>query len=215
MVLKTTCGNIHIKLLRTILSGKAGMIMNTSTAYYSGAESISNKKFANNQARRHTLYIKDPASAITHFIGAIFSLGASSPLLIKAAQTHQPVNIIAMIIYSISLVALYSASTAYHTIPAGHPYEETLKKLDHMMIFVLIAGSYTPVCLLAIPGMTGYILLAVVDLFCFVYCTWLGMCICISSASKHTEHRMLLMASCRRSYLHCRRCHLCTEIVCF
>ena len=73
------------------------MIMNTSTAYYSGAESISNKKFANNQARRHTLYIKDPASAITHFIGAIFSLGASSPLLIKAAQTHQPVNIIAMI----------------------------------------------------------------------------------------------------------------------
>ena len=63
------------------------MIMNTSTAYYSGAESISNKKFANNQARRHTLYIKDPASAITHFIGAIFSLGASSPLLIKAAQT--------------------------------------------------------------------------------------------------------------------------------
>lgn len=123
------------------------MIMNTSTAYYSGAEPISNKKFANNQARRHTLYIKDPASAITHFIGAIFSLGASSPLLIKAAQTHQPVNIIAMIIYSISLVALYSASTAYHTIPAGHPYEETLKKLDHMMIFVLIAGSYTPVSL--------------------------------------------------------------------
>ena len=210
------------------------MIMNTSTAYYSGAESISNKKFANNQARRHTLYIKDPASAITHFIGAIFSLGASSPLLIKAAQTHQPVNIIAMIIYSISLVALYSASTAYHTIPAGHPYEETLKKLDHMMIFVLIAGSYTPVCLLAIPGMTGYILLAVVwiiallgmgfkyfwvyckvDLFCFVYCTWLGMCLCISSASKHTKHWMLLMASCRRSYLHCRRCHLCTKIVCF
>jgi len=59
VVLKTTCSNIHIKLLRTILSGKAGMIMNTSTAYYSSAESISNKKFANNQARRHTLYIKD------------------------------------------------------------------------------------------------------------------------------------------------------------
>ena len=136
--------------------------MNTSTAYYSGAESISNKKFANNQARRHTLYIKDPASAITHFIGAIFSLGASSPLLIKAAQTHQPVNIIAMIIYSISLVALYSASTAYHTIPAGHPYEKTLKKLDHMMIFVLIAGSYTPICLLVLERRTGLIMLALV-----------------------------------------------------
>ena len=144
------------------------MIMNTSTAYYSGAESISNKKLANNQARRHTLYIKDPASAITHFIGAIFSLGASSPLLIKAAQTHQPVNIIAMIIYSISLVALYSASTAYHTIPAGHPYEETLKKLDHMMIFVLIAGSYTPVCLLVIGGRKGITLLCIVWAFAIV-----------------------------------------------
>ena len=66
-----------------------------------------------------------------------------------------------MIIYSISLVALYSASTAYHTIPAGHPYEETLKKLDHMMIFVLIAGSYTSMPL-SNSGMTGYILLAVV-----------------------------------------------------
>ena len=60
-----------------------------------------------------------------------------------------------MIIYSISLVALYSASTAYHTIPAGHPYEETLKKLDHMMIFVLIAGSYTPIALSVIGGWQG------------------------------------------------------------
>lgn len=200
------------------------MIMNTSTAYYSGAESISNKKFANNQARRHTLYIKDPASAITHFIGAIFSLGASSPLLIKAAQTHQPVNIIAMIIYSISLVALYSASTAYHTIPAGHPYEETLKKLDHMMIFVLIAGSYTPVCLLAIPGMTGYILLAVVWIiallgmgfkYFWVYCPkWISsvLYIALGWACVFAFPQLLntLSIGCflwlllKRSYLHCK-----------
>ena len=108
------------------------------------------------------LTIREPGSAITHFIGCLMALIAASPLLIKAAQTHQPVNIIAMIIYSISLVALYSASTAYHTIPAGHPYEETLKKLDHMMIFVLIAGSYTPICLIVLKGPVGYFLFALV-----------------------------------------------------
>lgn len=138
------------------------MIMNTSSALYSTMGRIPNTSFANDSGRRHTLYIKDPASAITHFIGAIFSLGASAPLLIKAAQTHNPISVIAMAIYAISLVALYSASTSYHTIPAGHRYEETLKKLDHMMIFVLIAGSYTPVCLLALSGITGYLLLAAV-----------------------------------------------------
>ena len=133
------------------------------------------------------------------------------------------------------LLLFYSASTAYHTIPAGHPYEETLKKLDHMMIFVLIAGSYTPVCLLAIPGMTGYILLAVVWIiallgmgfkYFWVYCPkWISsvLYIALGWACVFAFPQLLntlstgcfLMASCRRSYLHCRRCHLCTKIVCF
>ena len=65
--------------------------------------------------RRRTLYIKDPASAITHFIGAVGSAGASVPLLIKAAQTGRPLAFFAMAVYSLSLIALYAASTAYHT----------------------------------------------------------------------------------------------------
>lgn len=113
-------------------------------------------------AKIHTIYIKDPASAITHFIAAVFSFGASAPLLIKAAQTGSPTALIAMAVYSLSLLALYSASTAYHTISPGHQYEPLLKKLDHMMIFILIAGSYTPVCLLAIPGPAGCLLLTVI-----------------------------------------------------
>lgn len=121
--------------------------------------------------RRHTLYIKDPASAITHFIGAMASLGGSAPLLIKAAQTGSILSFAAMLIYSVSLVALYSASTAYHTIAPGSPHETALKKLDHMMIFVLIAGSYTPICLIALNGITGTILLSVIW-----GCALLGMC---------------------------------------
>ena len=121
--------------------------------------------------RRHTLYIKDPASAISHFIGAIGFAWASIPLIIKAAQSGQPLALLSMTIYSFSLIALYAASTAYHTIPAAHPRETLLKKIDHIMIFVLIAGSYTPVCLLALPRLSGGILLAVIW-----GCTILGAC---------------------------------------
>ena len=121
--------------------------------------------------RRHTLYIKDPASAISHFIGAIGFAWASIPLIIKAAQSGQPLALLSMTIYAFSLIALYAASTAYHTIPAAHPRETLLKKIDHIMIFVLIAGSYTPVCLLALPRLSGGILLAVIW-----GCTILGAC---------------------------------------
>ena len=112
-------------------------------------------------AKKHLIYMKDPASAITHFIGAVFSLGASAPLLIKAGEKGLT-PFFSMLIYCCSLICHYSASTAYHTIAAGHPLETRLKKLDHMMIFMLIAGSYTPVCLLAIPGTAGTLLLTAI-----------------------------------------------------
>ncbi len=115
-----------------------------------------------NPLRRHTLYIKDPVSAISHFIGAIGFAWAGIPLLIKAAQSGKPLAMVSMIVYSLSLVALYSASAAYHTISPANPRETLLKKIDHMMIFVLIAGSYTPVCLLALPRPSGLILLGVI-----------------------------------------------------
>ena len=121
--------------------------------------------------RRHTLYIKDPASALSHFIGAVAFGGAGIPLLIKACQTGRPLAVAAMAVYTLSLIALYGASAAYHTVAAGSRWEPLLKKLDHSMIFVLIAGSYTPVCLLALPGLTGGVLLGVIW-----GCTLLGLC---------------------------------------
>ena len=124
-----------------------------------------------NPLRRHTLYLKDPASAISHFIGAIGFAGAGIPLLIKAGQSGQPLALVSMIVYAVSLVALYAASAAYHTISPRSPRETLLKKIDHMMIFVLIAGSYTPVCLLALPRLSGLVLLGVIW-----GCTLLGAC---------------------------------------
>ena len=108
------------------------------------------------------LYIKEPGSAITHFIGMIMAIIAAIPLLYRAAREPSKLYIVSLTIYAASLILLYAASTTYHTFDISEKVNTVLKKIDHMMISVLIAGSYTPVCLLAIPGMTGYILLAVV-----------------------------------------------------
>ena len=125
------------------------------TGYNSG-------KSASLNELRGKFYIKEPGSAITHFIGMIMALIAAFPLLIKAAAQPDPVYLISMSVYAASLILLYAASTTYHTFDISEKGNTVLKKIDHMMISVLIAGSYTPVCLLVLEGRMRIILLAVV-----------------------------------------------------
>ena len=115
-----------------------------------------------NKKPHRKLHIKEPGSAITHFIGMVMAVFASVPLLIRAAAQPQKIYIIAMSIYAASLILLYAASTTYHTFDISEKTNTILKKIDHMMISVLIAGSYTPVCLLALKGRIGIILLSIV-----------------------------------------------------
>jgi len=107
-------------------------------------------------------HIKDPGSAITHFIGMLMAIFAAVPLLIKAANEPSRIYIISITVYAISLILLYAASTIYHTFNKTERVNTILKKIDHMMISVLIAGSYTPICLLVLKGKLGVILLSVV-----------------------------------------------------
>ena len=107
-------------------------------------------------------HIKDPGSAITHFIGMLMAIFAAFPLLIKAAHEPSRIYLISLAIYAVSLILLYAASTTYHTFDFSERVNTILKKIDHMMIFVLIAGSYTPVCLIVLGGKLGYTLLALV-----------------------------------------------------
>lgn len=100
-------------------------------------------------------HVKDPGSAITHFIGMLMAIFASIPLLIKAAHEPEPIYIISIAIYAVSLILLYAASTTYHTFGKSEKVTTILKKIDHMMIFVLIAGSYTPICLLVLDKKIG------------------------------------------------------------
>ena len=107
-------------------------------------------------------HIKEPGSAITHFIGMLMAIFAAVPLLIKAAHEPSRIYIISLTIYAASLILLYAASTSYHTFDISPKVNTILKKIDHMMISVLIAGSYTPVCLIVLKGRTGIILLTIV-----------------------------------------------------
>lgn len=107
-------------------------------------------------------HIKEPGSAITHFIGMLMAIFAAVPLLIKAAHEPSKVYVVSLTVYAASLILLYAASTTYHTFDISPKINTILKKIDHMMISVLIAGSYTPVCLIVLKGRTGLILLSIV-----------------------------------------------------
>lgn len=106
--------------------------------------------------------IREPGSAITHFIAMIMAVFAATPLLIKAALSSSAVTLTAMSIFILSMILLYGASTTYHSLNLSGKALCFFRKLDHMMIFVLIAGSYTPVCLIVLGGKIGYTLLAIV-----------------------------------------------------
>ena len=106
--------------------------------------------------------IREPGSAITHFIGMMMALFASVPLLVKAGMSSGAENFTAMAIFMASMILLYGASATYHSVNLTGKYLRIFRKLDHMMIFVLIAGSYTPVCLIVLGGHVGYTLLALV-----------------------------------------------------
>ena len=106
--------------------------------------------------------IREPGSAITHFIGMMMAVFAAVPLLIKAGISSGAHNFTAMTVFMASMILLYGASAAYHTVNLTGKYLRIFRKLDHMMIFVLIAGSYTPVCLIVLGGHSGYALLSLV-----------------------------------------------------
>ena len=106
--------------------------------------------------------IREPGSAITHFIAMMMAVFATVPLLIKAGIQSGQENLLAMAIFMGSMILLYGASATYHSVDLTGRSLRIFRKLDHMMIFVLIAGSYTPVCLVVLGGKLGYTLLALV-----------------------------------------------------
>ncbi|MCM1549073.1 MAG: hemolysin III family protein [Clostridium sp.] len=106
--------------------------------------------------------IKEPGSAITHFIGMFMAAFAAAPLIVKAEAGVGRGRIPAAVIFIVSMILLYGASTSYHTFDISEQVNKILKKLDHAMIFVLIAGTYTPVCVMGLGDRMGYLLLMII-----------------------------------------------------
>lgn len=107
---------------------------------------------------------REPMNALTHLIGAVLSVIGTIAMIIQISVNGEltPLYILSVLAFGLGLIALYTASFVYHAVHGSEEKLMRLKKVDHSMIFVLIAGSYTPFCLLALSGKTSMMLLTAI-----------------------------------------------------
>lgn len=108
-------------------------------------------------------YIREPINALTHLMGAVLSFIGTIFLVIQALSTDSSsfISITSLVIFGISLILLYTTSGIYHLVQAKDSILLKLKKLDHCMIFILIAGSYTPFCLLTLDDTLKWLIVGI------------------------------------------------------
>jgi hemolysin III len=109
-----------------------------------------------------TIKVREPGAAFTHLAGLLGVLVGAGPLLMRAREFGSAFTYAGMIIFILSALILYGASTSFHWIVAGERVTNVFRKLDHMSISILIAGTYTSVCLTALRGRGGHIMLAAI-----------------------------------------------------
>ncbi|HSM85739.1 MAG TPA: hemolysin III family protein [Candidatus Limnocylindrales bacterium] len=100
-------------------------------------------------------------SAATHALGVALALAALAVLVMLAGRHHSPREMVAYSIYGVSLLLLYSASTAYHGVRLPRA-KRVLRMLDHMAIYLLIAGTYTPFALISLRGVMGWSIFGII-----------------------------------------------------
>ncbi len=109
--------------------------------------------------RKFFSYAQDPVSCETHAIGAAAAFAGGFLFLIRALKVGaSTLALAAAMCFCLSMMALYSASAIYHFYPGtaqSGGVKRFLRKMDHGMIYVLIAGSYTPFCLVLLPQPKG------------------------------------------------------------
>ena len=112
-------------------------------------------------------FIREPINGLTHLAGAILSLIALIAMIVKVVLDNPTViGLIAVTIFGVSMILLYATSATYHMVISSDTVINFLQRLDHSMIFVLIAGSYAPFCLIALHNKVGYALFIAVASAC-------------------------------------------------
>ncbi len=110
---------------------------------------------------------RDHFSAISHLLGAALSVAGLIVLVVYAAQRSLPWHVVGFSIFGASLILLYTASTTYHFLAPSRA-RRVLQRIDHSLIYVLIAGTYTPICLTALRGPWGWTLFAITWAFAII-----------------------------------------------
>ncbi len=100
------------------------------------------------------------ANAISHGVGALLSIAGTAVIIVFAVKDGDPMKIVSASIYGFSLISLFTMSTLYHAFNKNAA-KATFQKLDHCTIFILIVGSYAPICLSLLGGAPGWTLFAV------------------------------------------------------
>lgn len=106
--------------------------------------------------------LREPMNGFTHFIGILLSIFGTVLLLNKSINPYIPEQFYSFLVFGIATILLYSTSTVYHWLRLSEDGIKKLRKADHIMIFISIASSYTPICVLVLHGTLGWSLLILV-----------------------------------------------------
>ena len=109
--------------------------------------------------------IREPFNSLSHLLGAILGLIGLVLLLVKGNSLNgSTLTLTALSIFGISMILLYTASATYHAVIGKERVIQFLRRLDHSMIYLLIAGTYAPFCLITLKGTKGYILFCIISI---------------------------------------------------
>lgn len=109
-----------------------------------------------------TRKLREPINGLTHLIGAALSIAALVLLVYFAAVKGTVWHVVSFSIFGASLILLYTSSTLYHWLPLSERGVRIFRRIDHIMIFILIAGTYTPICLVSLRGGWGWSVFGIV-----------------------------------------------------
>ena len=107
-------------------------------------------------------HLREPFSGLSHLFGAVMAIAAIPYMLTNLPALNAGTYIASYLVFGISMFLMFISSAVYHLMEISEAGVRALKRLDHMAIYVMIAGSYTPYCLIGLEGSQSWIMFSVV-----------------------------------------------------
>lgn len=106
--------------------------------------------------------LREPMNGFTHFIGVLFAIGGTTLLLNSSFNPYKPSHFFSFFIFGLGMILLFTTSTLYHWLNLSEAGIKKMRKADHIMIFIYIASTYTPICVIALNKNLGSVVLAAI-----------------------------------------------------